>query len=292
MNSEFLVRPITREVLGMSEANHLAGQTIPAQALVDVASFRAGVASNVLRFRLAAPTAGRLGVFACSAGASTRAAMLLLPMGGMATSVLVGVTHGFGQGAWLYGPLGYGNPLSVPFLREVGRRFVRDRWGPQVLAGRKPLALLLLVRAHEGSSEMGPFAGDGAFLARVIAAIETITGGAFAHRSVEFFTYSNGIGALNSLLETAARHLTVSAIYNIDPEGARPAAHVGGAALKQYLSGQTGGPRAGFEYLPFARWANEADYHAVRPSTRGALFDYLHNGVMPSYCLYLGIETS
>ena len=209
--------------------------------------------------------------------------------------VLVGVTHGFGQNAGYYSSVGWADPLSPALILDVGRRFVRDRWGPQMLASKKNLAMFLIVRAR--GLELGPFAASGGFLKQSLAAVAQLTGGAFRHEKVEFFTYSSGIYDLNPLLASAQSHMNIGAIYSLDPAGAHNASHPRGAAVKQFLSGQTGRPSAGFEYMPLNRWENEADYESVHPSDRRmrptiGLFDYLHNHCMPDYCLYLGIQLS
>ena len=65
---------------------------------------------------------------------------------------------------------------------------------------------------------------------------------------------------------------------------------VGARTRVQFLSGQTtfGGGGPGFEFMPHPRWKFESSF---RQNERD-LFGYLHNNVMPNYCLHLGIQLS
>jgi hypothetical protein len=293
---DFVVRPVTRDVVPAAGAYSFYPQTIATKAVIDVTRFRPGQPHDILEFRDVGETVALVGIFACRAGQSTRAVFLLLPRGQRPNLLTIGVTHQFQQGAEaVYNRLGWSNPVSVPFLRFVLQKFVVGRWGPQALAARTPSgvprAMLLLGRSSQGRNEMGPFAADGAFLHRVLASLRVMTGNAFSFPSVEFFTYSSGITDLNPLADSASSHLAISAVINIDPARGEAARHPRAAALRQYLSGHTthGHPRAGFEFMPIARWRHEL---AIRTTERFANESkYMHDGTMPNYCLYLGMQT-
>lgn len=285
--SNITVLPITKLVDGRDPVNGLVPTSIPQIDIVDVASFRAGDAGNKPRFTVSPAKQARIGVFACSKGTATRAAVLLLPATGTPDRVLIGITHGFGQNAQYYGNLGWSDPLSVPLIQDVARRFVIARWGAQMLASRKQMALVMPVRARGAGGELGPFGSDGEFVKQALNSIALATGGAFRPATVEAFTFSSGIHELTAFLGNARGQLSIGAVYNLDPAGAHSAPDVRGASRKQFLSGQTGGPKAGFEYLPESRWENEPYFH----NRSGAdLFNYLHNHCLPKYCLHLGIQ--
>jgi hypothetical protein len=288
---EVAVRSILEEIFGTSSSNHLIPATVPGHQLINMATFRAGDASNTPDFTFTPAKQARLGVFAARRGSVERAAILLLPETGAPDRVLVGITQGFGQNTAYYQSLGWSNPLSPRLITDVARRFVRERWAPQMLASKKNMAMLLPVRAE--GDELGPFR-DGAFLRQVLEFISVATLRAFTYAHVEMFTYSSGIGDLNGMLPSVQSNLSLEAVYNLDPAGGHAASARAGVARRQFLSGQTthGSPRAGFEFLPLSRWANEQDFPAVNPRISGQAFNYLHNGVLPGYCLYLGIQTS
>jgi hypothetical protein len=54
----------------------------------------------------------------------------------------------------------------------------------------------------------------------------------------------------------------------------------------QFVSGMTGGPLPGQEFLPYTRWAK----HHMWASGKADQFAYLHNGCLPTYCLHLGLQ--
>lgn len=286
--TDVTVRPIMQQIIGMSGTNNLVPQIIPAVSIISVATFRPGAGGNTPEFSFAPNRTGRLGIFAARKGNSERAVILLLPASGAPDRVLIGITHGFAQNTAYYEGKGWRDPLSRALIEDVLLRFVVNRWGAQTLAGKKNMAFLLIVRAA-GRSELGPFANDGPFVAEALRQMASLTGNAFSYDHVEVFTYSSGINELNVFLPAISPVLNVETIYAIDPAGARSALRTGSALRKQYLSGQTGGPSAGFEYMPLNRWRNEDRYG--RWQTVG-LFNYLHNWCMPSYILHLGIQTS
>ncbi len=281
------VRPITREILGMEGTNNLALQVIPAISIIDVPTFRPGVTSNELRFRVAPKTVGRLGIFAARKDQDERAVILLLPEKETPDRVLICITQGFAQASKTVEPLGWSNPLSPELIKFCLLKHVIKRWGAQTLAARKNMALMYIVRAR--GKELGPFANDGAFVRQSLTEMATLTNGAFSFGHAEAFTFSSGIVDFNPFVRSLSGHLNVRAVYNIDPAHAMGALQPEGAVRKQYLSGQTGGPSAGFEFLPINRWKNE-DY--FEQSRKAGLFEYLHNHCMPMHMLYLGIQTS
>lgn len=273
-------------IYGQDTANHLVNVAIPPKRLIDIASFRAGDARNSPRFTVAAQKTARIGIFAARKRDVERAFIVLLPATGTPNKVLVGISHGFGQNAAYYASKGWRNPLSPDLIADVRDRFVIERWGPQMLAGRKQMAMVVPVRA-QGSSELGPFGSDGAFARHVLQAIGSLTR-AFTVAHVEAYTYSSGIHDLNRFLGAAGGHLSFTAVYNMDPAHVTTAARPRGAVVRQFASGQTGTPGPLFEFLPYARWSNEP-FHA---RSRNNQFQYLHNFCLPNYTLHLGIETS
>ncbi len=286
--SDVTVRSILQQSIGMAGTNNLVPQIIPAISVINVATFRAGVQRNTPDFGFSPSRTGRLGIFAARNSHGERAVILLLPSTGTPDRVLIGISHGFAQNTAYYQGKGWRDPLSRALIEDVLLRFVINRWGAQTLAAqRKNMALLLIVRAA-GRSELGPFANDGPFVAEVLRQMAALTANAFSFDHVEVFTYSSGIYELNVFLPAISPVLSVEAIYAIDPAGARSAVRTGQAVRKQFLSGQTGGPVAGFEYMPLNRWRNE-DRHGQWQKV--GLFNYLHNWCMPNYILHLGIQT-
>ncbi|MDH3456493.1 MAG: peptidoglycan-binding protein [Gemmatimonadota bacterium] len=285
--SDVSVRPITKQILGMEPTNNLVQQIFPTIGVVNVATFRAGDKNNAPNFSISATRTGRLGIFAAKKGDSERAVILVLPASAFADRILLGVSHGFGQNAAHYGALGWGDPLSPPLILEVLLKHVVNRWGAQVLAGKKAMGLLHIVRA--AGVELGPFAHDGVFVKEVLTQLVALTNNAFSFGTVEAFTFSSGIGDFNPFLAAISGQVNVGAVYNIDPAKATPCGHPAGAVVKQFLSGQTGAPKVGFEFMPLKRWKNEVAYptHAVIGT-----FNYLHNLCMSRYALHLGIQTS
>lgn len=287
------VRPITQAILGVGGANHLVEQFLPSIGLIAESSFRPGVASNAFDFRSSAPSIGRLGIFAAAKAELERAVILLLPRTGVPRGVLICITQGFAQSARTLEPLGWSDPLSPELIRFCLLKHVINRWGAQTLASRRQLAFLYIVRAK--GKELGPFANDGPFVRQTLEELVSLTGGAFSFDTVEAFTFSSGIADFNPFVSSLNGQLNVRAVYNIDPAHALSAVLPPGAVRKQYLSGQTGGPKAGFEFLPIQRWTNEFMYPArqtfVTADSPSWPFNYLHNHCMPLYMLHLALQT-
>jgi hypothetical protein len=285
------VRPITDSIFGGADRTGLRPATLPAHKLVALSSLRRGDPSNVLEFTQGAEMRARLGVFAAKQDGVERAALLLVPPSGAPDRVLVGITYVFAQSAHnleVFNGLGWSNPLSPPLIKWAANVFIGDHWGRQMMASGKSMAMLLPIRAR-GHGELGPFA-HAAFLKKVLHLIAAQTE-AFAPQRVEMFSFSSGIFALNALLPGMRGNL--AAVYNIDPTGGT-AAGVHGIKAWQVLSGFTthGKGRAGFEFLGENRWAHEDKFSERNDKSVfpwGLSSGYLHNYVMPHYCLHLGI---
>jgi peptidoglycan hydrolase-like protein with peptidoglycan-binding domain len=285
------VRVITDQILGTFPAtNNLISQIIPPLTVIDESSFRPGDQTNEPQFRVFAPTGGRLAIFAAKKNNVERALILLLPPNGIAGQLLICVTQGFAQAneKGALDLLGWSNPLSPPFIQFVLLKHVINRWGAQTLAGKKNMGFLYIVRAKD-AKELGPFTNDGAFVVQCLTEMASLTNGAFSFDKVEGMTFSSGIGEFNVFMASLAGKLNVGAVYNIDPANALAAAIPPGGVRKQFLSGQTGGPRSGFEFMPLKRWKNEPLFPTTKVFSQ---FEYLHNRVMPLYTLFLGIQTS
>ena len=151
------------------------------------------------------------------------------------------------------------------------------------------MAFLYIVRAQ--GDELGPFAADGAFVQEVLTQLASLTGDAFSFDHVEAFTFSNGVSDFNVFIPAVSSALNIEAVYGIDPAEAVPIAQPGSAVRKQYLSGQTGGPKAGFEFLGLDSWVNEWRFPERQTFKSPWPFHYLHNHVMPSYVLNLALAT-
>ena len=274
----------------MDGTNNLILQTIPSIGVIDDATFRAGDPGNKFSCHSAPGTVGRLGIFAARKGTSERAVILLLPRGGTPDRVLIGITQGFAQASATLNPLGWSNPLSGDLIRFCLLKHVINRWGAQMLASRKQMAFVYIVRAR-GSNELGPFAHDGAFVKEVLEQMASQTADAFSPDAAEAFTFSSGIHEFNAFVRSLSGEIELRAVYNIDPAHGVPAN--GGPVRKQFLSGQTtGGPRPGFEYMPMPRWENEFRYPDRESFAAPWQFNYMHNHCMPLYALHLGLQTS
>ena len=285
--SSATVWSINQLVLGMTGVNGLIQQIIPAIGVIDVATFRPGVQSNAPLFSFVPPAVARLGIFAAKKNGGERAVILLLPPSGVPDRVMIGISHGFGQNAAFYQKLGWEDPLSPDLIRFVLLQHVINRWGAQVLAGKKPMALVHIVRA--AGVELGPFANDGVFARDVLTQLRALTNNAFSIDAVEAFTYSSGISDFTPFVNSISSTLNVAAVYNIDPKSGLSAPIPAGGVRKQYLSGMTGvAAKAGFESMAMQRWTNELRY----PLEHKNAFKYLHNHCLPDYALFLGIQTS
>lgn len=280
------VTPITKEVLGMESDNHLILQTFPAITTIDVATYRRAATDNAPRFSVAPRNVGRLGVFAAENDGDERSVILVLPKQGVPDQLLIGVSHGFGQSAKHYAGKGWSNPRSPALIEFVLLKHVVKRWGAQMLAANKNMALMHIVRAA-GRSELGPFAKDGPFVAQAIEEISKATDRAFEAKRVDTFTFSSGIYDYLPFINGMSGHLPLRRIYNIDPPAQVSAPRPEGATLHQFSRSRRGHPS--FEFLPLARWKNEPDgRHYIK--THG-IFNYLHNWCMPRYVLHLGLIT-
>jgi hypothetical protein len=278
---------INQLALGMTGVNGLIQQIIPAIGVIDVPTFRPGVQSNTPLFTFAPPTIARLGIFAAAKNGVERAVILVLPPSGVPDRVMIGIGHGFAQNVLTYQALGWDDPLSPDLIRFVLLKHVINRWGAQVLAGKKPMALMHIVRA--AGVELGPFANDGLFTRDVLTQLRAQTNNAFSFETVEAFSYSSGISDFTLFVNSISSTLNVGAVYNIDPKPAMAAPMPAGGVRKQYLSGETGASfKAGFESMLRPRWQNEMRY----PMEHNIPLKYLHNHCLPDYTLFLGIQTS
>jgi hypothetical protein len=159
-----------------------------------------------------------------------------------------------------------------------------------MLASRRQMAFVYIVRSARGSGELGPFANDGAFVKDVLEEMASQTGDSFSPDTAEAFTFSSGISEFNTFIRAASGELDVRAVYNIDPAGGMAA--IGGGIRKQYLSGQTtNGPLPGFEWMPMDRWQNEFRFPEKETFDAPWPFNYMHNHCMPLYVLNLALQT-
>jgi hypothetical protein len=283
------VRSINQEILGMDAPNHLISQIIPSIAIVNPHSYRLHALNNRLTFSSVSPTSGRLGIFAAQKGSQQRAVILLLPSAGTPSRLIICITQGFAQASRNLDPLGWGNPLSPPFVNFCLLKHVINRWGAQTLAATDDMAFLYIVRAR--GNELGPFANDGAFMQEVLTQLASLTGDAFSFDRVEAFTFSSGVSDFNVFINAVNSTLNIEAVYGIDPAQAIPIARPGTSVRKQYLSGQTGGPAAGFEFLGLDSWMNEWRWPDRSKLPDPWPFNYLHNHCMPNYILNLALST-
>ncbi len=289
--TDITVRPINREILGMDGANNLISQIIPSIAIVNPHSFRFGVLNNVLTFSSISPSTARLGVFAAKKGSDQRAVILMLPSAGTPSRLMICITQEFEQANADIQSLGWTNPLSPAFVNFCILKHVVNRWGAQILAATREMALLYIVRARSVGHELGPFAKDGPFLKEVLTQIVSLTSNAFSFDHVEAFTYSSGVDEFNIFIPAVASFLNIAAVYGIDPAQAVPVVKPGNALRRQYLSGETGGPVAGFEFLGVNSWVNEWNFTPEVRTDHTFRHNYLHNRVMPLYVLNLALST-
>ena len=286
-----VVRPITKQILGMDGPNNLIEQILPAISVISPASFIPGRPAAKLSFSVASLNVGRLGIFAANKNGVERAVILLLPRTGVPDRTIICITQGFGQARKTLDPLGWNNPLSKPFIEFVLLKHVVNRWGAQTLASKKQMAFVYIVRA-KGSPELGPFARDGAFMKQVLTEMAALTGNAFSFGKAEAFTFSSGILDFNPFIDSLNGHVNIEAVYSIDPAGSRQVSKPPNAIRKQFASGQAGGPGPGFEFLPLDRWSNEPLFPTRTTFPQPFAFNYLHNHCMPLYILNLALQTS
>jgi hypothetical protein len=285
--SEAIVRPINKEILGMEGSNNLILQTIPAIGIINKNSFLAGDKTNVFSYSVAPGKTGRLGIFAAKKNNVERAVMVLLPQTAKPEGILICITHGFAQASAVLDKLGWANPLSPEAVKFALLKHIVNRWGAQMLASRKNLALVYILRA-KGAKELGPFANDGPFFLDVIKQIADLTNNAFSYGQAEAFTFSSGIYDFNKFIAPVGKLLPVNAVYAIDPVHSLNIINPSGGVRKQYASGTAGPMIAGFEPLGLGRWQKE-DRYEIDKNDR---FQYLHNHCMPMYCLHLALETT
>ena len=277
-----VVRDVTQEVFGVSEYVFATG-TNP---IVNVATFRANDAANVPEFSMATGKAVSLKVFAAKIGNVERAYWLMLPSGKAARSVMIVISHGFGQNHKHYSALNYDNPLSPQLLTFVGDKFILWRWGRQVMAARDNMALIMPVRSHAAGGEIGPFATQKGAGAIVVGSILGQAGVGNALDSVNVVTFSSGIHDANAFIGLGGSGLKFDLCVNQDPSSG---VGMAGRNRRQYLSGwTTGGPRAGFEFMPDARWQKDPKYAEMHAALGR---EYLHTWALPEYALALALQS-
>ncbi|HYJ92276.1 MAG TPA: hypothetical protein VEV84_13280 [Pyrinomonadaceae bacterium] len=279
------VRSINQQILGMNGPDNLIFQTIPAIALIDVTRFVPGQ-SDPLNFTSEPLATGRLGIFAAEKDGVERAVIMLLPQSGTPDTLLICITQGFAQAAQNLEPLHWSNPLSPEFIRFALLKHVINRWGAQMLASHRNMALMYILRSR--GNELGPFARDGNFLRFVLDEIASSTGDSFTYPQVEAFTFSSGIYEFNNFITGVSGSVNITAVYAIDPVHSTVPTAPQGARRRQYASGTAGPLLPSFERLPLGRWQNEDEYNTPK---RNDVFQYLHNKCMPMYVLYLALRT-
>ncbi len=292
------VRAVTGEVLTFGGpfniGNNMVTQIIPAIGIIKTASYKPGGSGKPLEFTFSAPTTARLGVFACQKDGVERAAILLLPATTNPDRLLICISHGFGgqrgEVVRRLESFGWRNPLSKPLIEAMIMSHIVTRWGAQMLASKKQMAFLYIVRSGAPGGELGPFAADGAFLKQVLTEMRDLTNGAFSFSTVETMTYSSGLNDHNRFIGAIQGSFNVSASYVIDP---KPQGHAStkNAKRRMFWSGAVNGqpPMAGAEFLPLGRWKDEPQRHTLKIMGPQK---YLHEWAMPYYCLYLALQTS
>ena len=280
------IRQITGLALGGSDQMWRSTQT-PSIWTIDIANFRPGQGDR-LKFVFSKGQPVKVAVFAVKFDTVERAYILMTPVSGKPSNLMIVITHGFGQSDAYYSGLGYSNPLSPPLIQDVNLRFVLGRWGAQLMAGFNDYALLLPVRARGGGhGELGPFINQPSMGEGVVEGIWDKSQQAFGYDSVDVVTFSSGIYDTNQFLAVGGKGLNITGACNQDPAGG---AEISRAvpARRQYLSGMTTrGPRPGFEYLPLYRWDNEPNRKTMFPNDA---FNYLHTWCIPMYTLYLAMQ--
>jgi hypothetical protein len=278
---ELVVRDVTKEIFGVEKFGFRTG----AEPTVLMSTFRPGDPKNVFEFNpAAAGPVVELYVYAAKIGNIERTYWLMLPFGTTATSLMVVISHGFGQNWAYYSKLGFGNPMSKPLLVDVRDRFVLRRWGHQVATSRSSMALLMPVRSAGGGGELGPFISQGGLGAKIVASILVQADAVAALSEVNVVTFSSGIYDANTFIASGGRGLKFNLMVNQDPAGG---VNIGGPARKQYLSGwTTGGPRSGFEFVPMPRWQKDPKLEEMK-----ALLgrEYLHTWAVPTYTLGMAL---
>jgi hypothetical protein len=279
---EPVVREVTKEIFGVDKFTFLTG----AEPTVVMSTFKPGDPDNAFDFNPAATgPAVNLSVFAAKIGHIERTHWLMLPSNNRATSLMVVISHGFGQNWAYYSKLGFVNPMSKALLLDVRDRFVLHRWGHQVATSRSSMALLMPVRSAGVGGELGPFISQPGLGAKIVTSILIQADAAAALREVNLVTFSSGIHDANTFIASGGRGLKFNLMVNQDPSGG---ANIGGPARKQYLSGwTTGGPRPGFEFLPMPRWQNDPKLEEMKAKLGR---EYLHTWAIPTYTLGMALR--
>ena len=278
---DLVVRNVTKEIFGLEKFGFRTG----AEPTVMMSTFRPGDAKNAFEFNPAAPgPIVELWVYAAKIGNIERTYWLMLPFGTTATSLMVVISHGFGQNWAYYSKLGFGNPMSKPLLIDVRDRFVLRRWGHQVATSRSSMALLMPVRSAGGGGELGPFISQNGLGAKIITSIVLQADAVAALTEVNVVTFSSGIYDANTFIASGGRGLKFNLMVNQDPAGG---VNISGSSRKQYLSGwTTGGPRPGFEFLPISRWQNDPRFAEMKTALGD---EYLHTWAIPTYTLGIAL---
>jgi len=278
---DLVVRDVTNDIFGVDQFGFRTG----AEPTVLMSTFKPGDQKNAFEFNSAAPgPVVSLRVFAAKIGSVERTHWLMLPFGTRVTSLMVVISHGFGQNWAYYSKLGFGNPMSKPLLLDVRDRFVLHRWGHQVATSRSSMALLMPVRSAGGGGELGPFISQAGMGAKIIASILAQADALAALNEVNVVTFSSGIYDANTFIASAGRGLKFNLMVNQDPAGG---VNIGGPTRKQYLSGwTTGGPRPGFEFLPISRWQNDPKFEEMKAQLGD---EYLHTWAIPTYTLVMAL---
>jgi hypothetical protein len=285
--SSLVVRTVSHEIFGGPADNPWRTAPTSEFKAISMATFLPGRADNKPKFVPVGSVTTEIAIFAAKMGASERAFLVMRPPNTSPKKLLFVVSHGFGQSHAYYNALGYSNPLSKPLMHDVFDRFVLGRWGNQLLAATSDYALVMPVRAGGGGSEYGPFMSTPGLCTQVIARIIGLTKGGIGADEVDVVTFSSGISDTHLFLGTGGKGLNFNRGINQDPAGA-----VGMPNLvkikKQYLSGQTGGPFPGFEFMPMDRWENEEHF---ADKYNMDTFNYLHTWCIPQHTLYLAYKT-
>jgi hypothetical protein len=283
---DLVVRDVTKEVYGVD----ILRLNIQKSFSVDMTSFVAGDPGNVFNFVPNPDTLVSLQLYAAKLGSVERTYWLMLPLHGIVDSVMVVISHGFGQNDTYYSARGYSNPFSRLLLDDVKDRFVVWRWGIQVAASRTGMGLLMPVRARAGTgggTELGPFVSQAGIGTRVIHRIAALANADFLLNRVGVVTFSSGIHDANTFVRIGGKGLSFKLMVNQDPVGGLPIASA--LVRKQYLSGwTTGGPRPDFEFMPDPRWKNDP-YYTQRHAELGR--EYLHTWAMPTYTLGMALRS-
>lgn len=281
------VRCITADALGGSPSTWRS-TAVNDIWTIDVARFRPGM-GGLLNFVFCKGKPVKVAVFAANYEGVERAFIVMTPVTGTASNVLIVITHGFGQNDRYYSGLGYSNPLSPPLIRMVLDTFVLGRWGPQLMAVANDCALVLPVRARGGGhGELGPFVTHPHLGTEVLTEMIMQTDRGFDMNGPIIVTFSSGIYDTNTFIAAGGKGLGIRIACNQDPAGGLPISQ-SVPIRKQYLSGQTtGGPRPGFEYMPFPRWENEPNRKAMFGHPND-VFNYMHSWCIPMYTLHLAL---